>query len=174
LFVYGSLVAEAGRSPRVAELEGSRPCWGVAMDNRQDIPGYKYYLDENGDRPDVFVAFLDVQPDRTGSVKGCCTPVTREDLRRLDRRERNYARVEVTDAIGDPLGRTWMYVGSPSGRRRLSLGRETRRAVISREYFDRVEAGFRALGSNEYAALRGSSALDGLPIRDLTRVDLPE
>jgi hypothetical protein len=144
------------------------------MDNRDSIPGYKHYLDENGARPDVFVAFLDVRPDRTGSVNGCCTPVTPEDLRHLDRRERNYHRIEVTDAIGDPLGRTWVYVGSPSGRRRLSLASETSRAVICREYFEQVEAGFRALGSNEYAAFRRSSDLDGMPIRDLVRIDLPE
>jgi hypothetical protein len=144
------------------------------MDNRDTIPGYKYYLDETGARPDIFVAFLDVQPDRTGSVNGCCTPVTPEDLRRLDQRERNYARIEVTHAIGDFLGRTWTYVGSHSGRRRLSLGRETSRAVISREYFDQVEAGFRALGSDDYAAFRSSSDLDGLPIRDLVRIDLPD
>jgi hypothetical protein len=144
------------------------------MDNTETIPGYKYYLDENGARPDIFVAFLDVQPDPTGSVNGCCTPVTPEDLQRLDHRERNYARIDVTDAVGDSLGRTWTYVGSPSGRRRLSLGRETSRAVISREYFDQVEAGFRALGSDEYAVFRSSSALDGLPIRDLIRIDLPE
>jgi gamma-glutamylcyclotransferase (GGCT)/AIG2-like uncharacterized protein YtfP len=174
LFVYGSLVGEAARCSRVAELRGFRPCWGVAMDNTQTVPGYKYYLDENGDRPDVFVAFLDVQPDRTGSVTGRCAPVRAEDLRRLDRRERNYERVDVTDAIVDPLGRTWMYVGSPSGRRRLSRAREAGRAVISREYFDRVEAGFRALGPNEYAGFRDSSALDGLPIRDLVRIDVDE
>ncbi len=144
------------------------------MDNTETIPGYKYYLDENGARPDVFVAFLDVQPDRTGSVNGCCTPVTPEDLRRLDHRERNYDRIEVTHAIGDSLGRTWMYVGSRSGRRRLSLAGETSRAVISREYIDRVEAGFRALGSNEYAVFRSSSDLGALPIRDLVRVDLFE
>jgi hypothetical protein len=139
------------------------------MDNTQTIPGYKYYLDENGTRPEVFVAFLDVQPDSAGSVNGCCTPVTAEDLRRLDQRERNYDRIEVTDAIADPSGRTWMYVGSPSGRRRLSLGRQAGRAVLSREYLDRVEAGFRALGSDDYAI-----ALDGLPVRDLIRVDLHE
>jgi hypothetical protein len=144
------------------------------MDNRDTIPGYKYYLDENGARTDLFVAFLDVQPDHTGSVNGCCTPVTPEDLRHLDHRERNYTRIEVTDAIADPLGRTWMYIGSSSGRRRLSLGREAGRAVVSREYLDHVEAGFRALGSNEYAVFRSSSALDGLPIRDLVRIDLHE
>jgi hypothetical protein len=168
VFGYGSLVSDAGT---VTQVMGFRRCWGVAMDNTETIPGYKYYLDEDGARPDVFVAFLDVQPDPTGSVNGCCTPVTPEDLRRLDDRERNYDRVEVTHAIEDSLGRTWTYVGSSAGRRRLSRGRKTSRAVISREYLDRVEAGFRALGPNEYAIFRASSDLDGLPIRDLVRIE---
>jgi hypothetical protein len=139
------------------------------MDNTETIPGYKYYLDENGARPEVFVAFLDAQPDSAGSVNGCCIPVTAEDLQRLDHRERNYDRIEVTDAIADCPGRTWMYAGSPSGRRRLSAGTEAGRAVISREYLDRVEAGFRAIGSDEHAI-----GLDGLPVRDLVRIDLDE
>jgi hypothetical protein len=45
--------------------------------------------------------------------------------------------------------------------------------VISRDYLDQVIAGFRALGVNEYGAFRNSSQLDGLPVRDLVRIDLP-
>lgn len=144
------------------------------MDNTETISRYKYYVDGAGARPDLFIAFLDVQPDPAGRVNGTCIPVGREDLRRLDVRERSYTRTEVTDAIEDPLGRVWTYVGSVEARRRLALGKDASRAVISREYLDRVEAGFQALGSDEYAAFRNSSDLDGLPIRDLTRIDLAE
>ena len=171
LFGYGSLVADAHGQP--AELTGFTRCWGVAMDNSQTIRGYKYYVDESGARPDVYVAFLDIQPDSAASVNGTCAPVGPEGLARLDDRERNYSRVEVTDAIGEPPGRVWTYIGSTDGRRRLSRARESGRAVISREYLDRVEAAFRALGAEEYAAFRASSDLDGLPVRDLVRVDLP-
>ena len=37
------------------------------MDNRVDIPGYKSYrLRADGSRPAVFVAFVDIEPDRGG------------------------------------------------------------------------------------------------------------
>ena len=170
LFGHGSLVTPSGH---ITALEGFRRCWGVAMDNRQTIPGYKYYVDENGDRPDLYVAFLDIQDDPASSVNGTCAPVERDALPRLDDRERSYTRVDVTDAIDGPRGRVWAYVGSPEGRKRRSLGNETGRLVISREYLDRVTAGFRALGADEYAAFRSSADLDGLPIRDLVRVDVP-
>jgi hypothetical protein len=142
------------------------------MDNSETIPGYKYYLDEDGGRPDLFVAFLDVKPDPEGRVNGVCSPIQVEELRHLDERERNYVRTEVTDALEDPLGRTWVYVGSEPGRRRLSHGKRSRRAVVSRQYLDHVEAGFRALGPEEYMSFRNSTDLDGLPISDLVRVDV--
>jgi len=170
VFGYGALVTDMEGSP--GELRGFRRCWGVAMDNSQTIPGYKYYVDENGARPDVYVAYLDIQPDPAATVNGACIPVEPDELRALDDRERSYTRMEVTDAIDPPLGRVWTYTGSPDGRRRLSVGRERGRAVITREYIDRVVAGFRALGEDEYNAFRASSDVDGLPLRDLVRIDL--
>lgn len=171
VFGYGALVTDVGGT--AAELAGFRRFWGVAMDNSQTIPGYKYYVDEDGARPDLYVAYLDIEPDASASVNGACTEVEHDGLDALDDRERSYTRVEVTDAIEDPPGRVWAYAGSREGRGRLSRGLEIGRAVISREYLDRVEAGFRALGPDEYDAFRSSCASDGLPVRDLVRVDLP-
>lgn len=143
------------------------------MDNSETVPGYKYYVDEDGHRPAVLVAFLDLESDPEGHVNGVCAQVQPEDLRRLDERERNYLRTEVTDGLEAPLGRTWAYIGSEPGRRRLAHGHESGRVVVSREYLDRVAAGFRALGRDEYARFQDSTDLDGLPIRDLVRVDVP-
>ena len=50
VFGYGSLTARPGPVPTrelkehgfVADLTGLRRAWGVAMDNRHDLPGYKY------------------------------------------------------------------------------------------------------------------------------------
>jgi hypothetical protein len=61
VFGYGSLAAWAGRGEALAELAGARRVWGVAMDNRVEIPGYKVYVDPaDGSRPPVHVAFLDL------------------------------------------------------------------------------------------------------------------
>ena len=84
VFGYGSLAALAdgavpSRTPRaegfVCDLPGYRRQWGVAMDNRRDLPGYKHYTDELGERPAVFVCFLDIETDPRGSVNGLCVPV---------------------------------------------------------------------------------------------------
>jgi hypothetical protein len=61
IFGYGSLaggeltalgfVPSRVRRPEgfVADLAGMRRGWGVAMDNRLDRPGYKHYVDGEGD-----------------------------------------------------------------------------------------------------------------------------
>src|SRR5436190_2374812 len=117
VFGYGSLAGEHERCP-VARLRGWRRVWGVAMDNRVDVPGYKSYrLRADGSRPAVFVAFIDIEPDRVRVVTGVCMPVDPAGLSELDRRERNYDRIDVTAAIeGRAPGRVWAYRRSDAGR----------------------------------------------------------
>lgn len=171
VFGYGSLAAPAVPDERVALLEGHRRAWGVAMDNRQAIPGYKRYLDADGTAPALHVAFLDVAPGE-GTVNGVCRPVTAEQLAALDARERNYDRRDVTAQVVDPPGRVWAYVGSAAGRARLAAGRAGGTAVVARAYLAAVLAGFARLGEAELARFHASTDLDGLPVRDLRRVDL--
>ena len=173
VFGYASLVLDGSRGT-VARLPGYRRVWGVATDNMRAIPGYKLYLRRSdGRRPAVYVAFLDLEPDEGASVNGVVRPVTAAALDELDRRERNYDRVDVSGQIDGLHGRVWTYVGSAEGRERLRRGREEGRAVISRDYLDKVRAGFRALGEEEELAFAESSKLDGLPVWDLERIDLP-
>src|SRR5918997_3788870 len=128
LFGYGSLAADLPGG-RVAELHGYRRLWGVAMDNRVDLRGYKHYrLRSDGSRPPVFVAFLDVVADADAVTRGVCVPVEAAQLPALDCRERNYDRVDVTDAVPEPPGTVWAYLGTPAGRRRLQRAREGGRA----------------------------------------------
>jgi hypothetical protein len=167
VFGYGSLVAGAGVPARLRE---HRRVWGVAMDNTVDLPGYKLYLDRDGGRPAVCVAFLDVEPAPRATADGLCVPVDAAALEALDLRERNYERVDVTGLVdaGEPLGRVWTYRGRADSRARLRAARAEGRAVIARDYLTAVEAGFRA-ALGEAAAI----SPDGLPVRDLRRVDLP-
>ena len=154
VFGYGSLADPgAGRPHRLA---GWRRVWGVAMDNRITIPGYKYYLDPEGGRPAVHVAFLDVVPDAGAAVEGRAIEV--EDLARLDARERNYRRVEV--------GGIWVYVGLEAARERYARAAAAGAAVVSRAYLDGVRAGFARLGL-------GFDTSPDVPVMDLTRVDVP-
>ena len=165
IFGYGSLAAFAMGLP--ARLEGHRRTWGVAMDNRITIPGYKYYRrpDDNS-RPAVFVAFLDIVADADAATSGALLSVDDAALSSLDRRERNYERVEVTGAIRDPPGTVWAYRGTGDGRERLRIGRLAGSAVIARSYLEHVRRGFDAL------EIDADIDPHPLPVVDLERVDL--
>jgi hypothetical protein len=187
VFGYGSLAGRANRGLQrdadsdgfVADLDGYRRTWGVAMDNAVDLPGYKYFVNaRTGERPPVYVAFLDIARVDAGSINGVCLPVSSSGLEALDRRERNYCRVEVTERVRGPLpatvGRVWVYEGSVSGRTRRSAGDRLGRTVIQRAYLEMVWSAFAALGEAEIAAFCTSTivpdcdiaALDGRPLAD--------
>jgi hypothetical protein len=170
VFGYGSLAADLAGG-HVADLRGYRRAWGVAMDNGVDVPGYKHYLlRSDGSRPSVFVAFLDVLADARAATRGVCVPVAEDQLPALDRRERNYDRVDVTDGVPAARGKVWAYIGTPAGRRRLRRARERGRAVVSRDYLERTRAAFAALGAAALAEFERTAALDGLPVWELERV----
>jgi hypothetical protein len=159
VFAYGSLVDDARGVP--CSLRGWRRGWGVAMDNRRTLPGYRYFVDDSG-RPDVYVAFLDIQPDAGARVDGVIFPA---DLAALDARERNYARVDV-EVDADVGGPVWAYVGLPEARSRLAAGRGAGTAVVWEEYIARVREGF--------AALRVAFDVGvDLPVRALREVRVP-
>ena len=185
VFAYGSLVTPPGLAPRrswsahgfVADLFGFRRAWGVAMDNRRDLPGYKYYTDARGRRPEVFVTFLDVRPSARAdsTVNGLCVPVDDARLAALDQRERNYHRVDVSDHVrvdGAEGVRVWTYVGSPEGRDRLRSGLAAGTAVIDAHYLQAVRDGFARLGADEHRACTSSLAPGALPVVPLRRHEL--
>jgi hypothetical protein len=175
VFGYGSLARDLLANVAVGRLRGYRRIFAVAADNSRAIPGYKRYREPGeGSYPDVYVAFLDIVEDPATVVNGVLAPVAASALADLDRRERNYDRIDVTAAIDSPpAGRVWAYAGSPDGRGRLEAGVAAGTAVVARGYLDGVVDGFRRLGATEYEQFVASSDLDGLPLRDLERVDLP-
>lgn len=170
VFAYGSLVADAMTGAFPATLAGHRRDWGVAMDNRVDVPGYKRYRDPvTGRAPEVFVAFLDVVPAAT-AVNGVCVPATDAQLYALDRRERNYDRVDVSALISPPVaGCVWTYRGNASGRSRAREGHASGTLVVARDYADQVLAAFAALGDEALQAFWASTDGASGPIVDLVR-----
>jgi len=138
VFAYGSLAGDGAARPCV--LRDHRRGWGVAMDNRRTIPGYKFYVDPaSGERPAVYVTFLCIWPEPGASVDGVLLEVDDAGLAVLDRRERNYDRRDVSPFIdGDGAGPVWAYLASAAGRERFAAGRAAGAAVISAEYLARV------------------------------------
>jgi hypothetical protein len=125
------------------------------MDNSVDLPGYKYFVEPDGTRPDVKVTFVNLVP-AAGAVNGL---VIDADPEVLDLRERNYERVEVEPGL-------WTYVGTAEARARYEAGP----SVVSRDYLELVRHGFAALGQLEQYE-RTTDPLE-VPVRDLRRVDL--
>jgi cation transport regulator ChaC len=148
LFAYGSLLPAGGA--RACDLRGWRRSWDVAMDNSVDLPGYKHFVTPAGERPALMVTFLSIAPQPGATVNGVALPVADHELPGLDARERNYARVEVGDAVDPGLGgRVWTYTGLEAARERLAVGLREGRAAIASSYLERVQAGFEALGERE-------------------------
>jgi cation transport regulator ChaC len=167
VFGYGSLVRRPDGIP--CHLLGHRRAWNVAMDNRRTIPGYKYYVDpDTGERPPVRVTFLNLYSAAEGRVNGVALPVTAEELDRLDRRERNYDRIDVTRWLDADLGGTvWTYLGSEAAHERFAAGP----AVVAQDYFDAIRGDFAAAGGlDEFD--RSTDPLT-VPLRRLARVDVP-
>jgi dephospho-CoA kinase len=167
VFGYGSLLRHPGGI--ACHLLGHRRAWNVAMDNRRTIPGYKFYVDAHtGERPRVRVTFLNVYAAAGGRVNGVAFPVTAELLDGLDRRERNYDRVDVTERLDVDLGGTvWTYRGSEAARGRFEAGD----AVVSEDYFERIRGDFASAGGLD-AFERSTDPLT-VPLRRLKRVDVP-
>jgi len=175
VFGYGSLARDLLADVEVRRLRGYRRVFGVAADNSEQIPGYKRYrLADDGAYPNLYVAFLDIVEDPGTTINGVLAPIDPRALADLDRRERNYDRIDVTAAIDSPPdGRVWAYKGSREGRDRLEAGATSGAAVVQRGYLDHVHDGFRRLGQAEYDLFVTTTDLDSLPLADLERVDLP-
>ncbi len=164
VFAYGSLGHDRGGTP--GRLEGRRRTWGVAMDNRVVIAGYKVWLDPgDGHRPAVHVLFLDLEEAPGHAVDGVVVAVAPEELPALDRRERNYVRDDVAPALRPPPAAgapAIAYVGSDAGRARCRDGLRRGDAVVARSYLDAVTAAFGA-----------AIPPPPVPVRDLERRDVP-
>jgi cation transport regulator ChaC len=185
VFGYGSLLRGYGPEVadrnavrptrgRVAHLRGYRRAWNVAMDNRIDLPGYKFYLGPLGERPSVFVTFLNLIPSSHRGVSGVLFPATSQDLHTLDARERNYERADVTAQVVDaPLGTVWTYIGTREAEDRYEAGIAAGSAVISREYYEGVWQDFAGLGETALAEFTATIEPPACPIMDLERIDLP-
>lgn len=159
IFGYGSLV-DAERLAddlarhglglgdyRYCELMGFKRTWSVAMDNTRNEPGYKYYVEaQTGIRPDVYVAFVNIEAHTESApsgVAGILFEVDPPGLHVLDKRERNYQRCDVTPSISAAVdGAVWTYVGHAEAQARFQHGLATNRLVVDEAYKQTVETAY--------------------------------
>jgi cation transport regulator ChaC len=175
VFAYGSLAAAGTLDlSRLAHAHGFRRAWDVAMDNRRSLPGYKFYVDpDTGDRPSVYVTFLNLTDGSGGTVNGVLLPVAQAALPELDARERNYARVDISERIHEPVdGRVWVYIGTAEARARYVTGLRAGTAVVDAAYREMVQRQFRELGESAYCEFAATTDAPACPVRRLRRIDL--
>lgn len=157
VFGYGSLVKGeeqiekyVGKKTMVTycHLLGYKRIWNVAMDNRIVIDGYKYYNDESGNRYDGFVTFLNIcSSNPNDKLFGILFEVSEENLPELDKRERNYNRVDVTDLLDVPVdGKVWVYIGKNEAVERFTQGVTEGNITINLNYYNLVENAYKTLG----------------------------
>lgn len=175
VFGYASLVADAqpltvdGRDldPVPGRLRGFRRLWGAAMNNWETTAGEKHFLDPDGGKPQIKVAYLDLEPQPGAIVNGLAIPVDAERLAELDAREVNYERVDVSAAFRPELGAPVMtYLGTAAARARCRA--QPGAAVhVSRDYVRRVRSGFAKLGPEQLGEYERTTVPPPFPERDL-------
>jgi hypothetical protein len=174
VFGYASLIGDMRREgEELSRLRGYRRTWNVSTDNSETIGRYKIYLDPvTGEQPAVFVTFVNLVPDESSTVAGVLFPVTDEDLAALDLRERNYERRDVSDSLEEDMdGMVWCYFGRAEALARYRDGLAVRRAVVQRDYYERVRDGFAACGEKALAEYEASTDSPTVPIVELERRD---
>jgi hypothetical protein len=103
---------------------------------------------------------------------GVAVRVSEDELARLDWRERDYERTDVTDSIvadttslaGD---RVVTYVPRPSAVERYEQARDERRAAIRRSYWNLVSEAFAELGGDHPERYAATPAPD-VPVADIS------
>jgi hypothetical protein len=101
-------------------------------------------------------------------------PVSRARLAALDRRERNYERIEVSAHLPEVTPATvWTYAGSRAAVERFETGRRTNTAMISQAYRDGVRRGFATLGEQSAAQFEAWTDPPPCPVVPLRRVPVP-
>jgi dephospho-CoA kinase len=182
VFGYGSLVspsslgATLGRPVRLddggwfeAHVEGWGRRWNYGIGH---VRGF--WTAADGAVRELTLVALGVVPSPAESVNGVVVRVTADELARLDLRERDYDRVDVTDATsvapdGAELdGPVVTYVPRSRAIEAFEQARDAGRAAIEQRYWDLVDGAFAALGPDRverYHATTPAPEVPVLPIR---------
>lgn len=166
------VLSTGGAAERVyGHLHGFRRRWNTGTDNRAPLNDHKHYVHgHSGERPDLCVVTLNVEPG-DGRVNGIALPVEEHALPYFDRRELHYTRIEVSAAFSERLGLpVWTYVANRLALDDFAAAHARGRAFVRRGYIERVEAVFRAMGEEAWAAYRASTDPPESPLLDLLQV----
>ena len=185
IFGYGSLVSPtsmattvgrtvAAEDVAIAHLDGYSRRWNYgSMHLRGD------WHHDDVDVTEGLVVSLGLVAADTETCNGVIVRVTADELARLDWRERDYQRTDVTELIRfddvqrehqlvrQRVERVMTYVPRPSAIERYEAARDSGQAGIRLSYRDLVSAAFGDLGGDHLARYEATPAPD-VPVVDMT------
>ena len=161
---------------KICGLRNFRRCWNVAMDNCLNLPNYKYYINvETGNRPESFITFINIRPNQGKAVGGILFRVSHQELKKLDRRERNYQRIDITNKIEEKVeGKAWVYIGLKEAEQRYEQGLKQNKGVIVQDYIDSIHYGYGLWGQEIWFNYVATTDKPRVPILNLKRYQLQE
>lgn len=159
---------------RFAMLSGWRRLWNVGSD-KASHPERTLRLDDGQEFSGVNIS-LGIEPAPGADCCGAVFPINRPDLSSLDKRERNYERIEVTDDVtwaGKPKNCiVYTYVPLPETTERIAEAERQKRTLAVRAgYIRLVEAAFALYGQKEL--YRESTPKPPFPVLEMEFVEHP-
>ena len=128
----------------------------------------------SGERLDGYIAVVNIRPAPGQAVNGIAFRVSEAELAALDRRERNYDRIEVTNRLDVTLDtRVWTYRGKLAAEARFAEGVASGTAVINSAYHTLVHLAFESHGPDFLADYLATTDPPEIPLRPLQRVPTP-
>ena len=178
VFGYGSLVSRESIALTIgrdvdhrdgfaaARLQGFGRRWNYGSRRRRGAWDGPHGPVESG-----VVVCLGIVAAATEQCNGAVVRVDDDELARLDVRESDYDRVDVSEAIivDDPsvAGRIVTYVPRPSAVERYLTAHSAGRAAIERRYHGLVEAAFGELGQVHLDEYRSTTPEPDVPVLDI-------
>ncbi len=178
VFGYGSLVdpSSVGRTigrqvaPGSDLVRAELVGWGRRWNYGVGHIGARWVGDDGVEVADGTIVALGVVQSPGERVNGVVVRVFPDDLERLDRRERDYDRVDVTASLASlgpcpsAVDRVVTYVPRPSAIERYEQARDRRAAGIRSTYWQLVDDAFGALGAHHLATYRESTPAPDVPV----------
>ncbi len=156
---------------KICGLRNFRRCWNIAMDNSLNLPNYKYYIEvETGNRPESFITFINIRPNQGKAISGILFRVSHQDLKKLDRRERNYQRIDVTKRIEEQVeGKVWTYIGLKEAEQRYEQGLKQNKGMIAQDYIDSIHYAYGSWGQEIWSNYVATTDRPKVPTLNLKR-----
>ena len=161
---------------KLCNLNGFRRIWNIAMDNYLNLSGYKYYIDsKTGRRLKIYVVFLNIYQVKQELVNGIIFKVTSSELKKIDKRERNYERININKFLDLNLTQPcWTYIGLKEAEIRYKRGLELNTAFININYYNNVINAFSSHGIGFLYRFKRSTANFEVPFINLRPITIED